>query len=433
MSLTTHLGTERRVWDTALLGIAYWEAQRTAPSVVHTPLLTKPRATAWTAAVKDAHDALRCTDTGLLSDNQIQWLVARTNDGQDLDELHGCLWGLDHANADAFITCWRDRHDEEVLLTPGDMIPVPEVMWPALADQPLVSRTTSINQPADGELPHARRYQPITLGDRQLEIVIDFEFEAELQEVLLPGFTAAAVHPYRDLADFANATGTANFPIRPRRHKPAVTHVTDALDTGATVVIVPELHVNAQALEKLAEIMAGHDSGPCLLIAGSRHEKIGKRKLNIATGLLAGVDEPLLHTKLSRAISPYTAAGPAFELIDQPEPLRLRLWQAGSIRMAIVICKDVLDGRIADHLVYLGVNVLLGPAMSGRTDGFRGHAETMVTDAQCVSVIVNGPLHWQAATPAPSSLITRPVAGSQRTDHHRTEPGIDLLHLNPEK
>ncbi|MTD47572.1 hypothetical protein GKE82_25540 [Conexibacter sp. W3-3-2] len=304
MSLTTHLGTERRVWDTALLGIAYWEAQRTAPSVVHTPLLTKPRATAWTAAVKDAHDALRCTDTGLLSDNQIQWLVARTNDGQDLDELHGCLWGLDHANADAFITCWRDRHDEEVLLTPGDMIPVPEVMWPALADQPLVSRTTSINQPADGELPHARRYQPITLGDRQLEIVIDFEFEAELQEVLLPGFTAAAVHPYRDLADFANATGTANFPIRPRRHKPAVTHVTDALDTGATVVIVPELHVNAQALEKLAEIMAGHDSGPCLLIAGSRHEKIGKRKLNIATGLLAGVDEPLLHTKLSRAISP---------------------------------------------------------------------------------------------------------------------------------
>jgi hypothetical protein len=69
--------------------------------------------------------------------------------------------------------------------------------------------------------------------------------------------------------------------------------------------------------------------------------------------------------------------------------------------------------------------------MSGRTDAFRSHADWLMSDAQCVSAIVNGPLSWNGRTPGPSSLLARPLAANPRTDHHRTAPGVDLLHLDP--
>jgi hypothetical protein len=130
-------------------------------------------------------------------------------------------------------------------------------------------------------------------------VVVDFEWEAELQEVLLPAFTVAAGHPYADLGDFRGIRHKANFPIRPLRSTPAVDCARDALATGATAIVLPELHVDARALRRIAALVADHDA-PCLMIAGSRHDKTGGRKLNITTGLFAGVDEPLVHTKLSR-------------------------------------------------------------------------------------------------------------------------------------
>jgi hypothetical protein len=433
VSLRSYLGSVSSVWEVTTLGLGFWEAERRgAPSVIHSPSLASARAVAWSGHLNDAHHELRGDGGHELSGAQLDWLIATTSDGADLDALHACLFGLDYANADAFIDGWRAQHGDEVLLRPGELLPVPDMLWPALKGQPLISRPSSVNQPDDGELPHVRRYGPLLLGGRELEIVIDFEFEAELQEVLLPGFTAAAVHPYGSLGDFRNADGIANFPIAPRKTAPAVDAVRDALKTGATVIVVPELHVPSPALKHLRRQMAERDE-PCLLIAGSRHEDAAGRKLNIATGLFAGIEELLVHTKLSRALSPLAPEGPSFELIDQPEPLRLRLWQAGSLRVAVLICKDVLDTRIALHLAHLGVNVLLGPAMSQRTDAFRGHAEWLLSDAQCVSLIVNGPLDWKGRQPDPSSLLTRPVAGQQRSEHSRTTPGIDLLRLAPER
>jgi hypothetical protein len=431
VGLQNHIGAARGAWDVALAGLAFWEAARSgAPSAIHAPDLDRRRAQVWSRAVHASQQQLRAGADGRLENAQVDWLVARTDDGAEFDELHGCLFGLDHANADVFVDAWRPMADDEVLLAAGDLLPVPDMLWPTLDRAALVSRPSSIVQPDDGDLPHVHRYRPLHLAGRPLEVVVDFEWEAELQEVLLPAFTAAAGHPYADLTDFRGVRGTANFPIRPRQSTPAVVCARDALATGATVIVLPELHVDAKALWRIAALMAAHDK-PCLIIAGSRHDDTGGRKLNIATGLFAGVDEPLVHTKLSRAISPYAPGGPVFELIDQPDPLRLRVWQAGPLRVAALICKDVLDFPLAQHLAHLGVNVLFGPAMSGRTDAFRSHADWLMSDAQCVSVIVNGPLAWDGRTPRPSSLLTRPLADDPRSEHHRTAPGVDLLHLDP--
>ncbi len=431
MSLQNRIGAARSAWDVALAGIGLWEAARGgAPSVLHAPSLDRGRARAWARLVRAAQQRLRASTGGHLADDQIEWLVRATNDGRGHDELHACLFGLDHANADVFVDSWRAAAGDEALLTAGDRLPVPDMLWPTLDRAALVSRPSSLNQPEDGDLPHVRRFRPLLLAGRPLEVVVDFEWEAELQEVLLPAFTAAACHPYADLSDFQGIGGIANFPIRPRRSTPAVESAREALATGASVIVLPELHVDERALRRIAALVLAQDE-PCLMIAGSRHVETGGRKLNIATGLFAGVDEPLLYTKLSRAISPYAAEGPMFELIDQPEPLRLRVWQAGSLRVAILICKDVLNFGLVQHLAHLGVNVLLSPSMSPRTDAYRTHADWLMSDAQCVSVIVNGPPDWSGHTPAPSSLLTRPLADDPRSAGSRTKPGIDLLSLEP--
>lgn len=430
LTLRSRIGAANNPWDVALAGLSFWDAARSgAPSVIHASQLDRQRAVAWSRAVRQAERCLRVGANRRLDQDQIDWLVRRTSDGADLDELHACLFGLDHANADAFVDAWRPAGNDEALLAAGDLLPVPDMLWPTLDSTMLLSRPSSVVQPDDGDLPHVRRYRPLHLAGRSLEVVVDFSWEAELQEVLLPAFTAAAVHPYADLADFRGVGGRANFPVRPRRSKRAVDGARDGLATGAAVVVLPELHVDGKALERIASLMAAHDE-PCLMIAGSRHDDTGERKLNIATGLFAGVDEPLVHTKISRAISPYASEGPVFELIDQPEPLRLRVWQAGPLRVALLICKDVLDFPLAQHLAHLGVNVLLGPAMSARTDAFRSHADWLMTDAQCVSLIVNGPLRWGDRAPGLSSLLTRPLANDRRSEHHRSVPGVDLLKLD---
>ncbi len=120
-----------------------------------------------------------------LDDSQIDWLVARTGEGSDLDELHECLFGLglDQANADVFVDAWWPAVDDEVLLAAGDLLRVPGMLWPTRDHMALVSRTSSVVQPDDGDLPHVRRYRPLHLTGRPLEVVVDFEWEAELQEV----------------------------------------------------------------------------------------------------------------------------------------------------------------------------------------------------------------------------------------------------------
>jgi hypothetical protein len=65
--------------------------------------------------------------------------------------------------------------------------------------------------------------------------------------------------------------------------------------------------------------------------------------------------------------------------------------------------------------------------MSGRTDAFRSHADWLMSDAQCASLIVNGPLLWSGRAPRPSSLLTRPLADNPRSEHHRTAICSSLL------
>lgn len=210
MSLRSHIGSSRSAWDVALAGVNFWDAARGgAPSVIHAPNLSRTRAQAWSRAVGAAQQHLRASADGRLADGQIEWLVNETHDGAGHDQLHGCLFGLDHANADLFVDSWRAAAGDEVLLSAGERLPVPDMLWPTLDRTALVYRPSSVVQPEDGDLPHVRRFRPLPLADRPLEVVVDFEWEAELQEVLLPAFTAAAGHPYADLGDFQGVSANA--------------------------------------------------------------------------------------------------------------------------------------------------------------------------------------------------------------------------------
>jgi hypothetical protein len=137
--LRRHIGAARSAWEVAVAGLSFWEAARSgAPSVIHAPDLDRERAEAWSRAVHAAQRHLRASADGRLDDAQINWLVARTGDGADIDQLHGCLFGLDHANADMFVDAWRPAIDDEILLSAGDLLPVPDMLWPTLDRTALV-------------------------------------------------------------------------------------------------------------------------------------------------------------------------------------------------------------------------------------------------------------------------------------------------------
>jgi hypothetical protein len=79
------------------------------------------------------------------------------------------------------------------------------------------------------------------------------------------------------------------------------------------------------------------------------------------------------------------------------------------VRLAILICRDYLDQAVGEILDALGVNMILVPAMSDRTDGFVTNAHGHVAASQAVSFVVNGPLTWDGDTVMPAAILGQPV------------------------
>jgi hypothetical protein len=440
MTLATSIDTAREAWAVTCAVLDFWVAAHGSSSgSPATPALLDPqRFTAWSTAVGTLSVDLDAKATGgTLTDEQIAHLIAETADGADADRTHAAATALDVANFAFFITQWRAEAGsaaapaDEIPLVDGQRFPTPEVQWTNLEGLGHPSRPASVSQPEPHGLPHVRTYAPVSLSGTELQVVIDFRHSDLLRSALLDGFSAAACHPHADLGEFTGL-GITSFPIRATSADLAVDQVTKALEAGYRMVVLPELSVNDKALKATRKVTAASDRS-ALVVAGSRHYTAdGGRKTNELTALLAGTDERLVHRKLVRSLSA-SSGPPSVEAIDQPDPLQLRLWQAGTVRLGLLICKDLLDRRVAEHVADLGVNLLVVCAMSPLTDPFVGRVQALLTDAQCAVVVVNGPLEWNGAAADPSSMIARPVAAVEHRVElrHRHLPGVDELRLRP--
>lgn len=172
----------------------------------------------------------------------------------------------------------------------------------------------------------------------------------------------------------------------------------------ARIVVFPELTGSPQ-LTKLALEQINRLPGPRLIIAGSRHEpgEANGDGVNVAEGVLACCDARLTHEKLV----PFFGSGKTKEGIRRAT--HLTLYDAGSYRFAIAICKDLLDENVRALYARYGANVILVPAMSSKTDGFAVAADHLVSTRQAVTLVANAALTDDQDRPiAPTSVLGQP-------------------------
>jgi hypothetical protein len=169
-----------------------------------------------------------------------------------------------------------------------------------------------------------------------------------------------------------------------------------ALEAGARIIIAPELAVDGELLADRLDAL----EDDLLLLTGSRHHREGGVTVNHATALLPHQPLRLTQRKIMRFTSEVGSAPGSREGIDRVEPVQQRCYQAGPYRLAMPICKDLLDGSLA-------------------TARYRNRRPQCPMAAR--------PALRQSCRPRPAEHRLRPTAGSARTPARA--PGLHALEV----
>ena len=121
---------------------------------------------------------------------------------------------------------------------------------------------------------------------------------------------------------------------------------------------------------------------------------------------------------------PYETRDGSREGIDQARP-EVTIACGNHVRVALLICKDVLTPQYHRLLGDLGVHLLGVPAMSAGLGDFTGAAHALVARSQGAMVVANNPRVWDGDG-AETALLSHPVPGHQRTEVERaaSAPGF---------
>jgi predicted amidohydrolase len=175
-------------------------------------------------------------------------------------------------------------------------------------------------------------------------------------------------------------------------------------------VLLPELCTTEEDVECLARHVQSFDA-PQLVVAGSHHVIVNGRPENVAVGLLAGTKKRMQQVKNAPFTDEIDSQRPLKEGIRRRKPVELTIYPADRYRFALAICRDVLDEHVRHAHDRMGVNVLLVPALSEKTQPFRDAVAARVTSAQALTVVVNGPLNDRAGRSIqPAIVVGQPVS-----------------------
>ena len=179
-------------------------------------------------------------------------------------------------------------------------------------------------------------------------------------------------------------------PVSLKKQHERLQVLTDLAYAGSVdVLVLPELAVpEASAAELGAALQIG--GYPKLLIAGSHHSKTDNSWENGGTVWIAGSRAPVTYIKTQRFKFEDEEHGLLDECIVQQSP-QIHVLVAGSVRLAVLICRDFLKSNVQRALVELGVHLVLVPAMTIKADPFVGFAGSLVTSNQAVVVVSNNP------------------------------------------
>jgi predicted amidohydrolase len=187
--------------------------------------------------------------------------------------------------------------------------------------------------------------------------------------------------------------GTRFFNVRPvdEDQRAVIRRVLDAAERARlAVAVLPELAVDDAGHDEVNAWWGAERRGLGLLVAGSRHLTTadGKR-VNRATVLLRA-GRSFSHDKFT----PYEMRrddGSTSREDIATSSMTVSVHYSEGWSVATLICKDLMDERVASLLAQLRVRLVLAPAFSERTAPFRARLEQLACDAQAIVVVANTP------------------------------------------
>jgi predicted amidohydrolase len=341
------------------------------------------------------------------SDADREALVQMAKTGRSpLDAAYDLGWVIDARFWPTFTDSWvADR--ENFILGTGEFFPTVDAPLELLPVQPPTSRPWALDPPRD-ELCHVR----VMRSHPGFAVRIDARVSATLDSILLAARRLVAVQPNDSLAEIAVPRGPRFHGVQPadpvRQSRILVDICTQAL-SEAEIVVVPECAVTRSIVTDLQRVVDA-SALDRLLVAGSVHETVRGKRRNVAYALLPDEPEPLTHDKFV----PYQS-DTDLEDIEPDDPATITVYMSNRCRLAIGICKDLFNDEAVGVLGRVGVNLVLVPAMSGKTDGFAAQLGRLVSLAQTVGVVANNPRTWRdrsgrALHPA-AAVFSQPLEG----------------------
>lgn len=232
-----------------------------------------------------------------------------------------------------------------------------------------------------------------------------------------PPLTVAALLPNESWSQLKNAPNS----MGPADTDTQKNVIVDLLNrTGsAKIAVLPELSVDENIVESLAQEWAGATNRP-ILFAGSAHLVDRGRRVNRTTLLLPGVGAAWTHDKSAAFVDRKGNREP----IDPGKPC-ITLGCGELVRIATLICKDALSVDISRLAADLGVHLLAIPAMSDRLGDFSGIANQLIGRSQGAAVVANNPRLWQGAN-VEHALLGHPVMRADRAIERRSDHAPDI-------
>ncbi len=322
--------------------------------------------------------------TGLFDEfNSLHPLVRASTAARVMDDL----W------APLLMSSWASLQlERDGTVKPGDVVMIPGEGHLAglFPGHSLAASATRAAERPD-QTAHALLFEPGPLGP---PITVSPELDAHLDDVMDGATAVAACAPDRRFSDL-----TAVFPIRPldaRQHLAACRKLVErAIDAGAAVVVLPEFAGYPEVTDVLRQI---RPTRPVLLVAGSGQVDVAGRRLNRCLFWVARAGGPVpaeMPLSVLKRV-PYEGALGAEPLTHVAD--RITIYVAGPWRLAVGICRDLLDDVSVAALRQLGVNLLIVPACTSKTSNLAANTTAVASNVPGLALIANGP-RWFSGRP----------------------------------
>jgi hypothetical protein len=263
---------------------------------------------------------------------------------------------------------------------------------------PLKDILGSLNPRPERLDPRVDRLPNLRLAPSDLhhfEIDLDFSLQDSLGPILDPeNQVFVTCHPNRSLEEFVarndNTPADSFFWLQPkdaeRQDRIVRALLEKAVVEGASVVLFPELCLEAEAARRWLAELKSPPSPIRLFVAGSHHEVVTGKRRNQALALLRGRKEPLRHWKSFRYVDKELGREDIHE--DAPG---FTVYFSGGWSLVILICKDFLVETVRQMLEALAVNLVLVPSMTGSATPFEEFVPLPTQTHQALVVMANSP------------------------------------------